>query len=995
MVELPGTVHPQTHHATDMGAVDSSLPLDFLTLNIAPSAAQEQEIAALQAALQNPKSPQYHRWLNQSEYGALFGLTDADLGQVTSWLESQGFTVKNVSASRNAISFSGKVWQVESAFRTQLHQYKLGGETHFANATALSLPAQFLGVVLNVSGLDDFRPKPNVRRQAVTPDFTVSSSAHYLSPADWATIYDVNTIYNAGFDGTGIHVGIVGQTYAPQADIANFRTATGMSAAQLTYYCISTANCTDTAGITSGDLAEADLDIEWAGGIAKNATVDYIYASGADQSQGVFSALQYAIQEYKTTDGTVLPIISMSYDSCEMQSPATLFTLVGTLGLQASLQGQTLVVASGDSGAAGCDPHSDTSNLTAELGLSVEVPADSPNFTAVGGTTLSGDESAPATFWNQTPNLLDSALSYIPETTWNETGSTGLAASGGGESAIPTGGTKPAFPQPTWQSGLIAGTTGRLVPDIAFAAASAHDGYLNCSSDFNSTTYGTMCAKGGFYSSGGTGGSVFYLDGGTSASTPSFAGMLGLLVQRYGPLGNINPTLYSLAANPTTYAAVFRDITTGNSNVPCLAGTNGCLGGTLGYSATTGYDMATGLGSIDGGALYTALASLATRATTTTTLASSSRTVSLGSTTTLTATVVSATAGTISGTVTFMVGSTILGTASVSGGIAGLNMAVSSVNGWSAGTDSITAGYSGDTSFASSTGTATLTVTGTQPTTTTVTATPNSVALGSTTTLTATVNPSTATGVVTFKVGNTILSTATPVLNGTSTLNGIAATSANGFTTGANTITATYSGDTGDASSTGIANATVSLPGFTLATNGSSISTTAGGGGSVTLNLTSTGYAGTVSFTTAISCSNGSPSNISASVPPVTLTAGGNATSTLTITANTIAAKETPRQPWRSGVAVVLCAVVLSVPFKARRKRELAVLLMAGIILSVAFLIACGGSSGGSSGGAGGAGSAGSPVKAARIYTVTVTPTATPAVTSLVPSAVSVTVTVQ
>jgi hypothetical protein len=92
---------------------------------------------------------------------------------------------------------------------------------------------------------------------------------------------------------------------------------------------------------------------------------------------------------------------------------------------------------------------------------------------------------------------------------------------------------------------------------------------------------------------------------------------------------------------------------------------------------------------------------------------------------------------------------------------------------------------------------------------------------------------------------------------------------------------------------------------------------------------------------------------------------------------------------------VVLCAVVLSVPFKARRKRELAVLLMAGIILSVAFLIACGGSSGGSSGGAGGAGSAGSPVKAARIYTVTVTPTATPAVTSLVPSAVSVTVTVQ
>jgi subtilase family serine protease len=471
--ELSGTVHPLIAKATDLGSVNSNLQLNSMTLHIALSAAQKQEIAALQKALQDRNSPQYHKFLTQAEYGARFGLTDADLSQLKSWLTSQGFTANSVSKTRTSISFSGKASQVESAFQTHLHQYRLNGETHFANATALHVPAQFAGVVLNVSGLDTFRPKPRANRISARPYYTLDSSDYYLTPADWATIYSLNSVYTAGFDGTGVHVGVVGQTYAPQADIDNFRTAAGLSATKLTYACISSADCTDAVGISQGDLGEADVDIEWAGGIAKNATVDFIYAAADDPNQGAFEALTYAVNSYATADGSVVPVISMSYGSCETQLAGSTVQLFDQLGAQANVQGQTLVVASGDSGPAGCDPSNDPGTPAATQGLSVQAPADSGNFTAVGGTTFSGDQNNPATYWNQTLGQVNTALQYIPEIAWNESNqvSSGLDASGGGESTL--------IPQPSWQSGLIASSTGRLVPDVAFSAAANHDLWYN------------------------------------------------------------------------------------------------------------------------------------------------------------------------------------------------------------------------------------------------------------------------------------------------------------------------------------------------------------------------------------------------------------------------------------------------------------------------------------------------------------------------------------
>ncbi len=622
MVTIAGTVHPLTRRATDLGEVSSEMAMDSLTLNVSLSADQETALDALLAAQQDPKSPQYHQWLTQEEYGARFGLTDADLSKVTQWLTSQGFTVKGVAPSRNLITFSGTAAQAEQAFGTRLHQYELDGRTHFANATELKIPAALSGMVTHVGGLSSFRPKPHAIKRA-NPDFTSQLSGnHYLAPGDWATIYDVTSIYTASATcctGAGIHVGIVGQTYFPQADIDNFRAAAGLSATKLTMECISTSSLCGAAHSPANedvdDVVEADLDVEWSGGIAKNATVDFIYAAANDPNLGVFDALTYAITTYKVS-GAVVPVLSMSYGVCEMQEEASFETSFDmTYSEEAAAQGQTILNSSGDDGA-GCVYTTDNEPPpTTADGPIVSWPASSPNVTAVGGTTFSGDGSDlyGDQYWNgsTTTDIVNSAIKYIPETSWNDTSeSPHLSSSGGGVSAT--------YSIPSWQVGLISGQTSwRLVPDVAFSASPNHDGGLVCTENFPSTETGaptsnpgSTCSKGFRFASANPNlNNSLSVYGGTSFSTPSFAGMLTLLVQKYGPMGNVNPTLYSLAKNPTTYAAVFHDITTGNNEQPCNTGTPDCVSNLVGYAATTGYDLVTGLGSIDGGALYTALAS--------------------------------------------------------------------------------------------------------------------------------------------------------------------------------------------------------------------------------------------------------------------------------------------------------------------------------------------------------------------------------------------------
>ncbi len=504
------------------------------------------------------------------------------------------------------------VGQIEYALRTEIHNYSINGERHFANATDVALPAAFSGEVLGVRNLNDFRPKPRIRRASLR--FTSSiTGIHNLIPADFATIYKLQSLYAAGIDGTGQTIAVIGQTQISTTDIDAFRSAAGLPARTSGNFQPIVAAGTGTAAVCTGDEAEADLDLEWSEGVAKNATIKYVYAglgTGSTcrrRTKDVFDALQYAI----TAD--VAPIISISYGLCEAQLGNTIALTMRQWAQQANAQGQTISGPSGDNGAADCD----SGVAFATQGLAVDVPASIPEVTGVGGTEFTGDPAAvvptgsncaPATaFWSgscdPTPGIGNptgaSALGPIPETTWNDAvTSQGFSSSGGGASLI--------FGKPSWQVGPGVPNDGkRDVPDIALSASPGHDGYLICSQDFFTSggSTATSCTS-GFRASDQTLARI----GGTSAGAPTFAGILALINQATASngLGNVNPMLYSLAANASSSNA-FNPVTSGSNKVPCTPGTRNCpSGGTIGFIAGPGYDQVTGLGSLNVSNLITA-----------------------------------------------------------------------------------------------------------------------------------------------------------------------------------------------------------------------------------------------------------------------------------------------------------------------------------------------------------------------------------------------------
>jgi hypothetical protein len=320
-------------------------------------------------------------------------------------------------------------------------------------------------------------------------------------------------------------------------------------------------------------------------------------------------------------------------------------------------------------------------------------------------------------------------------------------------------------------------------------------------------------------------------------------------MQKYGPQGNVNPSLYNMALNATTYSTVFHDITSGSNVVPCVAGTKGCANGELGWYASAGYDLATGLGSLDGWELYEAMGAPALPATTTS-VTVSANSLYLGQTATLTANVDSTAAGAISGSVTFKVAGNAIGIAPLVGGTATLSVAVSGANQFCVGANPITAVFGGDTDFAASFGETTLTVAPPQATTATLIATPSSLMAGGTTTLTAQVTSTgtgTITGMVTFSTAQSVILGTVAVVNGTATLSNLTANTAHALPPGNDTITASYSGDTNFAASCGTTTLTVTAIPTTTA-----LSVTPG---SVMINN------GTISLTVTVSAVGTPPAN--------------------------------------------------------------------------------------------------------------------------------------
>jgi len=490
----------------------------------------------------------------------------------------------------------------------------------------------------------------------VRPQFNAGGGIHYVTPDDIATIYDVQPLYAAGIDGTGQAIAIMGQSDIALSDIRSFRQQFGLPPKDPQMILVG-----NDPG-KNGSEGEADVDLEWSGALARNATIFYVYA------QNVFTAAQYAV------DQNIAPVMSTSFSFCEREVVPAYRSVVQ----QANAQGITWVTSSGDAGAAGCDRNSYVSQAT--RGLSVNFPASIPEVTAVGGTTFAegnGNYWAP----NNTATGA-SAVSYIPERAWNDTAVLNQLWSTGGGSSV-------YFSKPAWQQGPGVPADGaRDVPDIALAASFEHDGYLT-------VIQGSLVSAGG-----------------TSVGTPEFAGIVALLSQALwqgaqgpGRLGNINPVLYRLAQTTTD---VFHDITSGDNMVPCAPGSPDCTSGSVGYTAGPGYDLVTGLGSVDANNLVTEWP--VASSSTTTTLAANPNSVGFyGTPVQLTATVASAgKSGTPTGAVAFVSNDVNLGTVNLSGASAGMTVSPGQLG---IGTHTVTAVYSGDSNFAGSSGSGTVTVT--------------------------------------------------------------------------------------------------------------------------------------------------------------------------------------------------------------------------------------------------------------------------------------------
>lgn len=657
---LKGNVDPRALARYDRGAVPPGFPVHYARMLLRPSAAQQADLEQFLTDQQNSASPFYHRWLTPEQFADRFGVSAADASRVAAWLRTEGLAVHDIARGRLWITFSGTARQVGAAFRTEIHRYRTGAESHFANATPPSVPEALAAVVRGIDGLTDFALKPVAIARKIAggehPDFNTSGGLHLLAPDDLGTIYNIAALRATGVDGSGQKIAVVGASTIDLSDIRAFRRRFNLPSGDPQLVLVG-----GNPGVDPDSQIEANLDLEWAAAAAPQATLVYAYA------RDVTLAASYVV------DHALAQVLSMSFGACEQEiSP-----VLQSIAQQANAEGITWVAASGDSGAAGCDAA--FTHASASKGFAVSYPASLPEVTAVGGTQF---DEADGTYWAAANSSnLASALSYIPEAAWNETGSSsgGLAATGGGASVL--------FPKPVWQSGPgVPADNARDVPDVSLSAG-RHDGYYVIS-----------------------GGSAYAVSG-TSASTPVFAGVVALLSQSLGQpgLGNINPMLYRLGRNAS---AVFHDIVFGSNTVPCIQSSPNCGMGSFGYQAGPGYDLATGWGSVDAFNLVAGWSG-ATAGTTTLSLSVDPASADWGGTAQMTATVKATSGGgTPGGTVVFLWGLTKLGETSLAGsdGMATATLALS-VGQLGVGAQTITAVYGGDGDFNGSSGTATVHVT--------------------------------------------------------------------------------------------------------------------------------------------------------------------------------------------------------------------------------------------------------------------------------------------
>ncbi|HEX4322889.1 MAG TPA: Ig-like domain repeat protein [Acidobacteriaceae bacterium] len=786
----------------------SSVRLERMLLLLQPSAAQQKSLDTLLIAQQTPGNANYRQWLTAAQFADRYGVSAKDAAAVVTWLRGQGFTVAPLPAGRGWIEFSGTVGQVEAAFKPQVQALEFygavapirrsiashviavaatqsEGQVRYQMQGAATFPASIAPIVKGLVSLDGALSAPATsvpietgeRAEALAAESSLSA-AKALTPSLAQNWLQVAALKADGVTGAGESIAIPARSDVRAEDFAAFRKSFGLPEMALSVH---------AAGADAGrtvDEAAAMLAASWAGVAAPEAQIVLVPAASTNATDGIDLALA------TTIDGALAHTVSVGYTACESGLSAAHQAFYAALYRQAAAEGIAVIAASGDSGAAAC--HSPLDANAVSSGWGVNGLASTPWNTAVGAVVFAADS-----------NTNDTALSG-----WQPANAGDVAyATGGGASSI--------YATPEWQaaSGVPASDPALVRENAsAYGAVVAHHRYLpDLSLPAGLSASGVRGLTFCFAGDSGVDGCRVERAGGSAASAAIFAGVAALLAQKYGPQGNLAPNLYALGrreissngSRADSSAQSIADIASGGAMLPCIADSPGCeASGQIGFRATAGYDLATGLGSVRADALVRNWASAAAVGTAPVTVEMTNAqgvTYNPSAIITLTAKVLSGSGGSVpTGTVQFHDLTVGANTGSPVTLAADGTASYSENAQFTQGGHNIEAIYSGDSTYEAATSLPIVITTEPSPTTMTVTPSTSTPVGGATITVTGTVtasNPGNAppSGTITINLdgiaqGSAPLATASGVTSGSVNVTIPSA--------GAHNVQGTYSGDT-------------------------------------------------------------------------------------------------------------------------------------------------------------------------------------------------------
>jgi subtilase family serine protease len=603
----PSTVAPQ-----DMGATPDATTM---TVSIILKLQNAEELDEFIAASVDPRSRQYHHFLNVQQFRARYAPSMGQIQRVTHYLQSLGISVDEVYDDNLVLKATGTAAQFGQAFSTTMHDYKdeQGRRFHRPDRSP-SVPVQLQDLVLYVAGLDTqsaqflphytkgqpLRAKLGGAAPAVvlpSGNSTATGDPGNYTTGDVANFYGVNPLYARGITGKGMKVGIATLANFLPDDAYTYWNAIGLNVKpnKITQVHV------DGGGDLSADAGsgETALDVEQSGGLAPDAKV--IVYDAPNTEAGFIDVF------YKAIADNQVDTLSVSWGSPEIFNYAIPYLSTDTQAVlvayhqafaEAAAQGISTFAAAGDSGAYDTQRSLPAPFFTGVL--SVDSPASDPYIVAAGGTTV------PTSF-----TLRGIPINIPTEQVWgwdyltdycasrgDDPVSCGIYSVGGG------GGVSVFWPRPAYQRGVAgirnsepnqvltytpdpvnapgnqlvlytvaANVKGRNLPDISLNS-DPETGYLLYSSP-----------DGGFQN--------FY--GGTSFASPQLNGIFSLIAQAKGSrLGLLQPQLYALKASGRRGEQTkgLNDITAGDNWF---------------YSGVPGYEPGAGLGTINAAALARAI----------------------------------------------------------------------------------------------------------------------------------------------------------------------------------------------------------------------------------------------------------------------------------------------------------------------------------------------------------------------------------------------------